>query len=148
MISGAFNLRVYGIALKNRQVLISSELGGNHAFTKFPGGGLEPGEGLADCLIREMREELQTDVSVGTLFYVNDFYQPSAFNPAQQIISFYYFMELNPELMAHRAIEKRWNKEYIVEFRWENLEDLQPEDLSFPIDKQVLEKLKEGYLSK
>jgi hypothetical protein len=57
-------------------------------------------------------------------------------------------MELNPELMAHRAIEKRWNKEYIVEFRWENLEDLQPEDLSFPIDKQVLEKLKEGYLSK
>jgi 8-oxo-dGTP diphosphatase len=143
---GAFNIRVYGIAVKEGRLLISTELGGDHAFTKFPGGGLEPGEGLADCLIREWKEELNASVSVDDLFYVNEFHQPSAFNPAQQIISFYYNVTLLSDDIIFKSIEKRWNKEYLVEFRWEPLNELQVEDFTFPIDKIVFSKLREGYL--
>ena len=32
---------------------------------EFPGGKCEPGESLADCLRRELREELDTDADVG-----------------------------------------------------------------------------------
>ena len=145
---GTFNIRVYGIALHEGRLLISTEMGGNHAFTKFPGGGLEPGEGLADCLKREWKEELNTEISVGDLFYVNEFYQPSAFNPAQQIISFYYQVIIDStENLVFKTIEKRWNKEYLVEFRWEPIGELLEEDFTFPIDKLVFSKLKNAYLS-
>ena len=34
-------------------------------YWEFPGGKCEPGESLADCLRRELREELDTDATVG-----------------------------------------------------------------------------------
>ncbi|MEK0421881.1 MAG: hypothetical protein RLZZ161_1732 [Bacteroidota bacterium] len=145
---GAFNIRVYGIAIKDGLLLISTEMGGDHAFTKFPGGGLEPGEGLSDCLKREWKEEMNADIAVNDLFYVNEFYQPSAFNPAQQIISFYYHVSLLSDDLHFKSIEKRWNKEYLVEFRWEPLNELQIEDFTFPIDRLVFTRLREVYLNK
>jgi 8-oxo-dGTP diphosphatase len=143
--TGAFNIRVYGIAIQESKLLISTEMGGDHAFTKFPGGGLEPGEGLADCLIREWKEELNVDIGIGDLFYVNEFYQPSAFNPSQQIISFYYMVALQTEISVYKAIEKRWNKDYLVEFRWEDIHTLQTDDFTFPIDKRVFSQIEDIY---
>ncbi len=145
MSTGAFNIRVYGIAIQESKLLISTEMGGDHAFTKFPGGGLEPGEGLADCLIREWKEELNVDIGIGDLFYVNEFYQPSAFNPSQQIISFYYMVNLQTEISVYKAIEKRWNKDYLVEFRWEDIHTLQTDDFTFPIDKRVFSQIEDIY---
>ena len=145
MSTGAFNIRVYGIAIQESKLLISTEMGGDHAFTKFPGGGLEPGEGLADCLIREWKEELNVDIGIGDLFFVNEFYQPSAFNPSQQIISFYYMVNLQTEISVYKAIEKRWNKDYLVEFRWEDIHTLQTDDFTFPIDKRVFSQIEDIY---
>ncbi len=145
MSTGAFNIRVYGIAIQESKLLISTEMGGDHAFTKFPGGGLEPGEGLADCLIREWKEELNVDIGIGDLFFVNEFYQPSAFNPSQQIISFYYMVNLQTEISVYKAIEKRWNKDYLVEFRWEDIHTLQTDDFTFPIDKRVFSLIEDIY---
>ena len=54
-----FNIRVYGILINEQnQVLVSDELIRGNYYTKFPGGGLEFGEGTRDCLVREFKEEL------------------------------------------------------------------------------------------
>lgn len=147
MVAGPFNLRVYALIIREGCVLLSSETNGAHAFTKFPGGGVEPGEGLRDALNREMKEELGLEVSECGLYYVNDFYQPSAFNPAQQIISFYYLVSLSGIPTLEHVTEERWNQTYHVRFHWENITTIQPEQLTFPIDRTVLARLQEDQRS-
>jgi hypothetical protein len=51
----SFTIRVYGLLIHNGFMLVSDELIRGHRITKFPGGGLEFGEGTKDCLIREIR---------------------------------------------------------------------------------------------
>src|SRR6202166_3550658 len=94
-----FNVRVYGILLgKNRDVLVSDEFIRGNQYTKFPGGGLEHGEGTRDCLKREFKEEMNLDVRVKDHLYTTDFFQMSAFNPEHQIISIYYRVEALEEI--------------------------------------------------
>src|SRR5215217_6897747 len=87
-----FNIRVYGILLgEDRQVLVSDEFIRGNYYTKFPGGGLEFGEGTRECLKREFKEEMNLEVEIGDHIYTTDFFQLSAFNPGHQIISIYYY---------------------------------------------------------
>ena len=81
-----FNIRVYGIVITEaRQVLVSDEFIRGAYITKFPGGGLELGEGTRDCLKREMKEEMNLEVEIGDHLYTTDYFQMSAFNPSHQI---------------------------------------------------------------
>jgi ADP-ribose pyrophosphatase YjhB (NUDIX family) len=86
-----FNVRVYGILInENKEVLVSDEYIRGDYYTKFPGGGLEFGEGTRDCLAREFMEEMNLKVAVEEHLYTTDYFQLSAFNPAHQMISIYY----------------------------------------------------------
>ncbi len=77
-----FNVRVYGILInEQKQVLVSDEFIRGSYYTKFPGGGLEFGEGTRDCLKREFMEEMNLKVEIGEHIYTTDFFQLSAFNP-------------------------------------------------------------------
>ena len=87
-----FNIRVYGILRDSQnRVLVSDEFIRGDYFTKFPGGGLEFGEGTRDCLAREFMEETGLDVTIGEHIYTTDYFQISAFNKKDQIVSIYYY---------------------------------------------------------
>ena len=89
-----FNVRVYGVLInEKKQLLVSDELIRGGYYTKFPGGGLEYGEGTRDCLKREFVEELNLNIEVGEHLYTTDFFQESAFHPGHQIISIYYLVK-------------------------------------------------------
>lgn len=140
-----FNIRVYGLLIHQEKVLVTHEKRGGMLMTKFPGGGLERGEGIADCLIREFQEELSIQIETADIFYVNDFLQISAFNPKDQLISFYY-------LVTTSEIEKIDESSELDEFadddqifEWVNIRDLNPEDFTFPIDKIVSEHLCQSF---
>ncbi|MBC7650405.1 MAG: NUDIX domain-containing protein, partial [Deinococcales bacterium] len=76
-----FTVRVYGILIdSDKRILVSDEYIRGNYFTKFPGGGLEFGEGTRDCLVREFKEETNLDITVGTHIYTTDIFQISAFN--------------------------------------------------------------------
>src|SRR5947207_13058278 len=89
-----FNIRVYGVLInEKKQVLVADEFIRGGYYTKFPGGGLELGEGTRDCLKREFMEEMGLEVEVGEHIYTTDFYVRSAFDPEKQVISIYYYVK-------------------------------------------------------
>lgn len=143
-----YNLRVYGLILNEKdEVLISDERRNGVSFTKFPGGGLEWGEGLKECIKREFQEELSIEVEVGELFYVTDFFQQSAFRETDQLISFYYFCNLTDGVIAteHHPIPMNEEGE---QFRWVKRIELSEELFTFPIDKIVGNRLRMEVLEK
>lgn len=67
-------IRVYGIYINEREeVLLSDEFIYGREVTKFPGGGLEFGEGTRECLEREMMEETGHRFEVLDHLYTTDF---------------------------------------------------------------------------
>lgn len=102
-----FNVRVYGILLNDEEeVLISDERTENVSFTKFPGGGLEYGEGLIDALQREYEEECDFEIEVLRHIYTTDFYEKSSFNESQ-IISVYYEVRTSEEALKKLSLKAR-----------------------------------------
>jgi 8-oxo-dGTP diphosphatase len=148
-----FNIRVYGILInEEKQVLVVDEFIRGKYYTKFPGGGLELGEGTRDCLKREFKEEMNIDVEIGEHLYTTDFYQVSAFNPAHQIISVYYLVGTQEPVSAphQNKIEFDKNKshqntEEIEGFRFIEWEKFTQESVTLPIDKVAVKILKEKF---
>ncbi len=128
-----FNVRVYGLWFRDGDVLVSEEQIRGQKVIKFPGGGLEWGEGTIDGLKREWKEELGTDINVLQHFYTTDFFQQSAWDQTQ-VISIYYFVEpVQPIDLPYSNGEEQF---YFLSAKQE-LVDL----ISLPIDKAVAKQL-------
>ena len=142
-----FNIRVYGVLLDSRnRLLVSDEFIRGSYFTKLPGGGLELGEGTRDCLKREFMEETGLDVRVGEHLYTTDFFQISAFNNKDQIVSIYYYVHATePIVVPVKTVPFDFAPEQVADpagesevFRWIEWDNINAEQMSLPIDKVVM----------
>lgn len=124
------NVRVYGLWVVDNQVLLSNEKVNGLEVIKFPGGGLEYGEGTIDCLKREWMEELNINIEVLQHFYTTDFYQPSAFDNSQ-VLSIYYLVRPTVPLTIPLT-----NAEGTT-FSFEPISTFLHNIVSLPIDKHV-----------
>lgn len=140
-----FTIRVYGLLInEQKQVLLVHEKMPQLHFTKFPGGGLEFGEGTKDCLVREFKEESGLNIKVNDHIYTTDFFQPSAFKQGDQLMAIYYQVELIDKRQLVPLDEQTITisgKDETLRFFWKDLDKLNPEiDLTFPIDRIVARK--------
>ena len=151
-----FNIRVYGVLINDqKQVLVSDEFIRGKYYTKFPGGGLEYGEGTRDCLRREFMEEMNLKVEVGDHLYTTDFFQLSAFNPDHQIISIYYLVKPLQEISVRLSsvpfdFDESQMKTYEINnetesFRFIDWPALSKASVTLPIDKIVVKMVKEKF---
>lgn len=140
-----FNVRVYGLLINDQQeILISDEQQDGRTFSKFPGGGLELGEGLIDALKREFMEECATDVEVLNHFYTTDFFEKSSFNDSQ-ILSIYYFVKPVGSLnLAFKSKPFDFIDGCSQAFRWVKLDTLTEADVTFKTDQTVVRLLKQA----
>ena len=150
------SVRVYGV-LRDKQghVLVSDEKIRGDLFTKFPGGGLEFGEGTRDCLVRELKEELNLSVQADDHIYTTDFFQRSAFNESYQILSIYYGLraleplnidlDKKPFTFTEESIASYAATQQMESFRLIPWEQFNAEAMSLPIDKVVATLLKSRY---
>lgn len=137
----SFNVRVYGLWVRDQQLLVADELIRGREITKFPGGGLEIGEGTLECIVREFQEELNVEVSKAEHFYTTDFYLRSAFNPDHQIISIYYTVEVaNANAFDADMVDISHEPE-LMGLRWIALNELKPESVTLEADRRAVELL-------
>jgi len=148
-----FNVRVYGLLVNDKkQVLVSDEYIRGCYYTKFPGGGLEFGEGTRDCLKREFMEEMNLNVVVTDHLYTTDFFQMSAFTPDHQIIAIYYLVKALEPIQAplrnkpfdfdEREMEVYNQRGETETFRFIDWDDFSGEAVTLPIDKVVADLIK------
>lgn len=128
-----FNIRVYALCIVNNQLLTLKEPFAGNMLVKLPGGGLEFGEGTADCLKREFKEELNLEITVGDAFYIQEDFVPSLAKDGKQLLMLYFFATIT-NLNNLEIIDKN-----IQEVRWISLTANNP--FTLPIDRIVFNKL-------
>jgi ADP-ribose pyrophosphatase YjhB (NUDIX family) len=145
-IPSKFNVRVYFLLISEdgNQILLADEIIGGRAYTKFPGGGLEFGEGPEDCVRREAIEELGQEVEIKAHFYTTGFFIQSAFRPTDQVLSIYYTTQLmGAQQFRTTAIKHDFSQSENDEesFRWVNIRSISKDDFDFPADQYVAQML-------
>jgi 8-oxo-dGTP pyrophosphatase MutT (NUDIX family) len=145
-----FNVRVYGILIDDQaRLLVSDEFIRGAYITKLPGGGLEIGEGTREGLAREFMEEANLPIIVGEHFYTTDFFQISAFNNKDQIISIYYLVHSDKtdtiiakekafDFIPEQVADVKGTAEHL---RWVPLSELTEDTMTLPIDKVAIKLL-------
>ena len=137
-----FNVRVYGIWIKSDKILLSHENIDGYAMTKFPGGGLEFGEGALDCLKREFMEELGVKICQSKLVHVSEKYIPSAFKRNEQVIAVHYLVDSDDSILNYENIQDTAvGESNLLSFKWHKLDSSLIDNLSFEMDKEAFVKI-------
>ncbi|MEZ4776553.1 MAG: NUDIX domain-containing protein [Bacteroidia bacterium] len=141
-----FNIRVYGIYIEQGALLVTDEIRYGQRMTKLPGGGLELGEGIEEGLKREWLEELNAEITVGDIVYVNPFLQASAFRETDQMICLYFLVQVHSPLQgpfSELPQDFSGDEDDQQIFRWVPLETISAETFTYPIDRALVPKLKQ-----
>lgn len=130
-----FNVRIYGLLVIENKLLIIREPFAGTIIDKFPGGGLEYGEGTRECLIREFKEELNLEIEVLEHFYTQDYFLQSRFDENEQILMIYY------KVSAKDISQLEVLDTDIQELIWIHLDQLSTDDLTLETDKLIVKML-------
>ena len=134
-----FSYRVAGICVRNGKVLLQKPL--NDTAYAFPGGHSAFGETNEETLIREFKEEIGADISVGELKWVAEIFFPWGSKPCHQICLYYMVDGDISDTDRFLGIEERGVP---LEFCWVPLEQVQNLEV-YPVETpQLLQKLHEG----
>jgi 8-oxo-dGTP diphosphatase len=144
-----FNIRVYALIVNDNRLLVSEEQHGSVFLRKFPGGGLQFGEGILQALHRELKEELNAEVENASLFSVTEDFVVSFLNNKQQVIGVHYLVELkqdySDEYLKNNHLELENGH---IHFKWMLLDNLTADDFTSPVDKVAFQKLQQYLLEK
>lgn len=123
---------IIGSGVNENKIFATQRGYGNYKdWWEFPGGKLEPGETAEEALVREIREELDAEINVGSYFDTVEYDYPE-FHVSMQCFLCTLASE-HLELLEHEAA--RWlDKSNIDSVNW------------LPSDTEVVNKLKESVL--
>lgn len=141
-----FSYRVAGICVQNGKVLLQTTTGEDRSFA-FPGGHVAFGETNAETLIREFKEEIGADITVGDLKWAAEIFFPWGNKPCHQICLYYMVEIQNPEIPREGmflAKEHLEGRNFDLEFHWISLERVGELEV-YPVQApELLQKLDRG----
>ena len=135
--------RVYGFLINNsKQVLVSAERFNGIPLIKFPGGGVEWGEGLQEALMREFKEELKISIGVKENIYFNDFPVESAIDKRYQVQAFFYLVEPLEPMRFSTVLSLKPPEKNTENFIWVDLKNLSEVSFTYEIEKEAAKALR------
>lgn len=113
-------VRVCGICVQDGKILLINHSGMNASgeFWSPPGGGLQFGESIEDCLKREFLEETKTIISVGNFLKINEFVKP----PLHAIELFYEVKIESGEIQI--GFDPEMEEQIIKDVKWLSFEEV------------------------
>lgn len=106
-------IKVRAIILHDGKLLGVRHLGYTGKMVALPGGHLEWGEDLKECLVREMVEELGVRPDIGRLLYVNKFTEGTT----KQYIEFFFEIKNGADYLDTEKLERTHAHE-LAEILW------------------------------
>ena len=141
-----FSYRVAGICVQDGKVLLQTTTGADRSFA-FPGGHVEFGETNAQTLIREFKEEIGADVSIGELKWVAEVFFPWGNKPCHQICLYYAVTIQNNAVptsgsfLAHEHLEGR---NFDLELHWVPIDETGQMEIYPTNAKELLKSINNG----
>jgi 8-oxo-dGTP diphosphatase len=113
-------IRVCGVCIEGGKILLLNHIGirENSDFWCPPGGGLQFGETIEECLKREFLEETNTEISVGKFMTVNEFV-----NPPLHAIELFYEVKIISGI-PKKGTDPEMEEQIITDLRWFSLEEI------------------------
>ena len=113
-------VRVCGICVQDGKILLINHSGMNESgeFWSPPGGGLQFGETIEECLKREFLEETHTIISVGNFLKINEFVKP----PLHAIELFYEVKIESGEIQI--GFDPEMEEQIIKDVKWLSFEEV------------------------
>jgi 8-oxo-dGTP diphosphatase len=122
---------VAGVLFEGGRVLLTQRKAGAHleGLWEFPGGKIDPDEDPRDALVRELREELGIEVTVGAPLEVT-----SHRYPTKRVLLLFFEVERRPGSPEPRPLD-------VADLRWADRADL--DRLPFPeADVSIVERVR------
>ena len=123
---GNFNHRTVGIFIHEGKVLVMQD--DNLSYAYLPGGRISLHESSEEAIRREMREELETEVTVERLLWIAEsFFTESKSGKRFHEVAFYYLLQPSDDLLQRgEPLNSRKGKSTTLSSAWSALRNCRP----------------------
>lgn len=113
-------IRICGICVQDNKILLINHSGLNESneFWSPPGGGLQFGETIEECLKREFLEETNTIILVGKFLKIREFLKPPL-----HAIELYYEVKIASGIVK-KGFDPEMDEQIINDIQWFNFEQI------------------------
>jgi 8-oxo-dGTP diphosphatase len=117
-------VRVCGICVQDGKILLINHAGMNESgeFWSPPGGGLQFGETIEDCLKREFLEETNTVISIGKFLKIREFLKPPF-----HAIELFYEVKIESGIVK-MGFDPEMEEQIIKDIQWLSFEEVLAKD--------------------
>lgn len=128
-------VRVAGILVEDKNVLLIKQSKGDKFYWLLPGGGLDYGESFEQCLEREFMEETSLKIEADELIFVSESIAP---DKSRHIVNLYFKVDL---IGGEIKIGDEHN---LLELKYMNIDEIENSTIYPNIKKELIEYIKNG----